>query len=189
MRINPIIIIPLAVLAASGVLFFADLSPTSFFGSFFGRGAKTEPPQLGTPLADPHRYDIAVTPNRGLPLGSGSVGEGKLIYAAKCAVCHGSRGQGRTAPELVGGIGTLASAMPEKTVGSYLPYATTLFDYTKRAMPPSAPFSLTDDEVYALVGFVLHLNGLVGERAVLDKDSLTAIEMPNRHGFRQVWQP
>ncbi|AWN35842.1 c-type cytochrome [Methylobacterium radiodurans] len=120
---------------------------------------------------------------RKLPPGRGSVAHGRAVFEAQCAFCHGSRGEGGTGERLVGGVGTLATAKPVKTVGSFWPYAPTLFDYIRRAMPMNAPQSLSDDDVYAVSGYVLHLNGLAPEDAVFDAQSLPAIRMPNRDGF------
>ena len=114
------------------------------------------------------------------------------MYKAKCLSCHGeggTSGEGLADP-LVGGTGSLASGQPVKTVGSYWPYATTLFDYIRRAMPYDAPLSLTDDEVYAVSAYVLWLNdGIVAEDLVLDAETLPAIKMPNREGFIPYWPP
>ncbi|WP_409564626.1 c-type cytochrome [Methylobacterium sp. J-067] len=118
-----------------------------------------------------------------LPPGRGRVAHGREIFAAQCAACHGATGEGGLGERLVGGRGTLASAKPVKTVGSFWPYAPTLFDYIRRAMPMNAPQSLSDDDVYAVSGYVLHLNGLAPEDAVFDARSLAAIRMPNRDGF------
>jgi cytochrome c len=143
----------------------------------FGLGA---PPDAALVRA----WDIDVSPDgAGLPAGSGSVAQGRRVYAARCAVCHGAEGQGGPMDRLAGGQGTLASGRPVKTVGSYWPYATTLFDYVRRAMPFDAPQSLSAGEVYAVTAFVLHLNGIVPEDAVLDAAALPAIAMPNRGGF------
>ena len=120
---------------------------------------------------------------QGLPPGSGSVQEGRAMFAEKCAACHGEKGEGGVGDKLVGGQGTLASAKPVKTVGSFWPYAPTLFDYIRRAMPMNAPQSLSNQEVYALSGYILSLNGLVPDNATLDAKSLAAIKMPNRDGF------
>jgi cytochrome c len=119
----------------------------------------------------------------GLPLGSGSVAQGKQIYEARCAACHGATGEKGPAPRLVGGKGSLASATPVMTVGSFWPYAPTLYDYIYRAMPFDRPQSLTSDEVYAVTAYTLHLNGIVGTEAVLDKVSLPKVKMPNAAGF------
>lgn len=126
---------------------------------------------------------------RGLPPGRGSVAEGGRLYAAHCAACHGVDARGLTAEELVGGVGSLASAEPERTVGSYWPHAPTLFDFIRRAMPLHAPGSLRDDEVYALCAWLLHGSGLLPADAVLDASRLAALRMPNRDGFVQVGDP
>ena len=129
-------------------------------------------------------WDIDISPDgAGLPPGRGSVSQGKAIFAEKCAACHGARGQGKPMDQLVGGVGTLRDKKPEKTVGSFWPYATTLFDFVRRAMPLNAPQSLTPDEVYAVSAYVLFLNGIVAQDATLDAAALAKIEMPNRNGF------
>ena len=120
---------------------------------------------------------------RKLPPGRGSVAHGREVFEAQCASCHGNRGEGGTGERLAGGQGSLASAKPIKTVGSFWPYAPTLFDYIRRAMPMNAPQSLSDDDVYAVSGYVLHLNGLAPGDAVFDARSLAATRMPNRDGF------
>lgn len=119
----------------------------------------------------------------GLPAGSGSVTNGKTIYAQQCAACHGAKGEGKPADQLVGGKGTLASANPVKTIGSFWPYATTVFDFINRAMPYNAPQSLTPDEVYSVTAYLLYLNGVVAADTVLDARSLPKVRMPNRDGF------
>lgn len=122
-------------------------------------------------------WDIDVSPSgAGLPSGRGDVKQGEAIYAEKCASCHGAHGEGKPMDQLVGG-------KPHKTVGSFWPYATTLFDYVRRAMPLNAPQSLTSDEVYAVSAYVLFLNGIVPQGTTLDKDNLAKIVMPNRGGF------
>jgi mono/diheme cytochrome c family protein len=129
-------------------------------------------------------WDIDVSPDgAGLPPGRGDVRQGEAIFAAKCAGCHGAHGEGKPMDRLVGGIGTLHDKKPEKTVGSFWPYATTLFDFVRRAMPLNAPQSLTPDEVYAVSAYVLFLNGIVAEDTTLDAGALAKIKMPNRDGF------
>jgi S-disulfanyl-L-cysteine oxidoreductase SoxD len=118
-----------------------------------------------------------------LPPGSGSVARGKIVFSEQCAACHGAEGQGGLGDRLAGGQGTLASAKPVRTVGSYWPYAPTLFDYIRRAMPQNAPQSLSNEDVYAVSAFILNLNGLVAADAVLDAKALAAIKMPNRDAF------
>jgi cytochrome c len=130
-------------------------------------------------------WDIDVRPDgTGLPPGSGSVQQGAELFARLGAKCHGAMGEGTdTAPPLVGGQGTLDTDAPVKTVGSFWPYATTLYDYIHRAMPADAPQSLTPDEVYALTAYLLNLNGIVPEDAVMDAQSLPQVVMPNHAGF------
>lgn len=118
-----------------------------------------------------------------LPPGKATVSAGKEVFEQQCAACHGSKGEGGIADKLVGGQGTLATAKPVKTVGSFWPYATTLFDYVRRAMPHPSPQSLSNEEVYAVTAYILHLNGLLPEDATLDAKSLSSIKMPNRDNF------
>lgn len=143
----------------------------------FGIGRAATPEVLAA-------WDIDVRADgRGLPPGHGSVRDGAALFGARCAACHGAKGEGGSADALAGGQGTLATPKPVRTVGSYWPYATTLFDYIRRAMPFDAPQSLGADETYALSAYVLHLNGLLPEDAVLDAGTLPAVTMLNRHGF------
>ena len=129
-------------------------------------------------------WDIDVRPDgAGLPQGRGSVKEGEAIYDAKCASCHGTFGESNSYLQLAGGVGSLGSDQPMRTTGSKLNYATTLFDYIRRAMPFDAPQTLTGDEVYALTAYVLNLNDIVPADTVLDQDSLPKLRMPNRDGF------
>ncbi len=132
------------------------------------------------------RRDITVFPNgAGLPRGSGNAVQGVKIYEAKCTRCHNRRGEGKQGeyPALAGGQGTLATKSPKKTVGSYWPYATTLWDHINRAMPFNQPRSLPPDDVYAVTAYVLYLNGIVTETQELNQNSLPAVKMPNRNGF------
>jgi S-disulfanyl-L-cysteine oxidoreductase SoxD len=119
----------------------------------------------------------------GLPPGRGTVSEGAVVYAAKCSKCHGASGTEGPMDRLVGGRDTLTTSSPLKTIGSYWPYAPTLYDYIHRAMPYDAPQSLTAEEVYAVTAWLLYQNGIVPEDAVMDARTLPAVEMPNRHGF------
>jgi mono/diheme cytochrome c family protein len=160
------------------------------------------PPALAQQGGYPLRFDLGATPTaqelaamasippdgRGLPPGKGSYAEGQQIYAASCIACHGDRLQGIPTAgiggdKLIGGRGTLASEAPVKTVESYWPYATTLFDYVKRAMPFNAPGALSDDQVYAVTAYILGEANIVPKTAVLDAASLPKVEMPNRNGF------
>lgn len=141
---------------------------------------------LGRPATEEeiHAWNLDVSPNGdGLPAGRGTVGAGGRVFATKCASCHGPTGKEGPREVLVGGQGTLASDRPVKTVGSFWPYATTLYDYISRAMPYTAPQSLTPDEVYSVVAWLLFQNGIVAEDAALDATTLSAVRMPNRDGF------
>ncbi|MEA2889508.1 MAG: S-disulfanyl-L-cysteine oxidoreductase SoxD [Bradyrhizobium sp.] len=118
-----------------------------------------------------------------LPPGNGSVSHGREVFDQQCAACHGGKGEGGIGDQLVGGQGTLATPKPVRTVGSYWPYAPTLFDYIRRAMPQNAPQSLSNDDVYAVSAYILNLNGLLPADAALDARTLAAIKMPNRRMF------
>src|SRR5271155_1155297 len=149
--------------------------------------ALAEGPGLGR-VATPDEiasWDVSIGPDgAGLPPGRGTPKQGEPVYAEKCAACHGEKGAGKPNDQLVGGRGSLSGDQaPVKTVGSFWPYATTLFDYVRRAMPLNAPQSLTPDEVYAVSAYVLFLNGIVPEGTTLDQDNLAKIAMPNRGGF------
>lgn len=124
-----------------------------------------------------------------LPPGSGSVSHGREVFDQQCASCHGARGEGGVGDRLAGGQGTLATPKPIKTVGSYWPYATTLFDYIRRAMPQNAPQSLSNDDVYAVAAYILNLNGLIPADATLDAGAVRAIKMPNRNMFTEDPRP
>ena len=142
-------------------------------------------PHFGQPIspADAAAWDISIGPDgAGLPPGSGTPAQGAVVYAQKCAACHGDKGEGKTNARLVGGQIT-GDGPVVKTVGSYWPYATTLFDFTRRAMPWTAPKSLTDDEVYAVTAHILRLNGIIGDNDVIDGKTLPQVKMPNRDGF------
>lgn len=143
---------------------------------------------IGTPITDqqiaPWDIDVRGDDGQGLPPGRGTVAEGEKLYLEQCASCHGEFGEGNGRwPELMGGKGTLKGEDPRKTIGSYWPYAATVFDYVRRAMPFSAPQSLSDDETYAIVAYLLNINDLLPAEATLDARTLAAIEMPNRNGF------
>lgn len=129
-------------------------------------------------------WDIDVRPDgTGLPEGSGTVARGKEVYQQNCEFCHGADGQGGPKDRLVGGIGSLATDNPVKTVGSYWPYATTVFDYIRRAMPYPGPGTLSNDDTYAVVAYILSLNGILPAAANLDRHTLLEVKMPNRNGF------
>jgi cytochrome c len=145
---------------------------------YYGYGTSATPQQIAG-------WNIDVRPDgKGLPPGSGSVEKGADIFQTHCAACHGAFGEGMGRyPKLSGGIGSLKADHPEKTVGSYWPYATTLWDYIHRAMPFYAPQSLTDDQVYALTAYVLNLSNVVPPDFVASQKNLASVKMPNRNGF------
>lgn len=140
--------------------------------------------QLATP-AQIKGWDIDVRPDgAGLPEGSGSVLDGEVLYEAQCAECHGSFGEGEGRhPILAGGMGSLTAARPTRSVGSYWPYVSTLWDYIHRAMPFTAPESLTDDEVYAVTAYVLYLNDLVEDDFELNRATYQDVILPNQNQF------
>jgi cytochrome c len=144
---------------------------------------------FGTPAGDAEiaKVDIDVMPDgRGAPPGQGSYEQGKEVYETNCAACHGAELQGvkeAGGAPLIGGRGTLYTESAKKTVESYWPYASTLFDYTRRAMPLDAPGSLTDEEVYGVVAFILAEANIVEKSTILNAEALASIEMPNRNGF------
>src|SRR5215467_7295005 len=150
-----------------------------------GSAIAAESQRFGQPISpeDAAAWDISIAPDGvGLPPGSGTPAQGAVVYAAKCAACHGQKGEGKTNARLVGG--QITGPNPAvKTVGSYWPYATMVFDFTRRAMPWTAPKSLTDDEVYAVTAHILRLNGIIGDNDVLDAKTLPQVKMPNRDGF------
>jgi len=146
------------------------------------------PPRLGQPATeqDIAAHDTLVfADGEGLPAGRGNVEAGSVLYLNQCAACHGARGRGGPGGELAGGTEPLTSTTPDQNIGTYWPFATTLFDFIRRAMPLMAPGSLKSDEVYALTAYLLYENGIVTEDAVLDAAALMAVEMPNRDGF--IW--
>ena len=152
-----------------------------------GAAVAEQGPNLGKPISpeDLAAWDISIGPDgAGLPPGSGTVKEGEAVFMAKCQACHGAKGAGTPNDRLVGGQGTLAGEQPAvKTVGSYWPYATTLFDYVRRAMPITEAKALTNNELYAVVAYVLNLNGIIPENATMNAETLPKVMMPNRNGF------
>jgi cytochrome c len=144
-------------------------------------------PNLGKPISpeDLASWDISIGPDgAGLPPGSGTVKQGEAVFAAKCQACHGEKAAGQPNDRVVGGQGSLPGDKPPiKTVGSFWPYATTLFDYIRRAMPLNESKSLTSDEVYGVVAYLLNLNGVIPDSETLNAQSLPKVAMPNREGF------
>ena len=161
----------LSALMLAGALLLAAQSPK------YGVGRSPTEDQI-------RGLGAAIAPDgTGLPEGSGTAAVGREIFAAKCSKCHGEKAQGDVGPALVGGQGTLNTAKPLKTVGSYWPYATTVWDYVNRAMPFDQPGLLKPPEVYAVVAYILNLNGIVANDQVMDAKSLPKVKMPNRNGF------
>src|SRR6201998_697614 len=149
--------------------------------------ALADSPNLGQ-VATPQQiiiWDTSIGPDgAGLPAGRGTATRGEAVYNEFCSGCHGAKGGGTPNDRLVGGQGTLAGEqIPVKTVGSYWPYATTLFDYARRAMPWNAPKSLSNDEVYAVSAYLLSLNGIIEQKAQMNAKTLPQVKMPNRDGF------
>ena len=159
------------VLVLAGAVPLAAQSPT------YGVGRSATPEEI-------RALGTAIAPDGGgLPGGSGTVAAGREVFAAQCSRCHGPSGEGGVGPALVGGQGTLRSATPLKTVGSYWPYATTLWDYINRAMPFDQPGLLAPPDVYAAVAYILNINGVIRDDEVIDATSLPKVLMPNRDGF------
>jgi len=149
-------------------------------------GALAQGPGLGQPIspADIAPWNITIMPDgSGLPPGSGTALQGEVIYAEKCAMCHGVNGGGGRNSALVGGEPLTNGIDTTKTVANFWPYATTLFDYARRAMPWPQPRTLTDDEVYALTAYILSLNDIIGGDDVMNAETLPKVRMPNRDGF------
>src|SRR4051812_43853876 len=158
-------------------LLLLALLSVAAYGQTFGRPA-TE--------SDIKAKDLTVLPSgAGLPAGRGDAAKGKSIYKDKCSECHGDNGEGKQGqyPALVGGTGSLKTAKPVKTVGSYWPYATTIFDYIRRAMPYDHPRTLSADDVYSATAFLLFKNGIITETQEMNEKSLPQVKMPNRNGF------
>jgi S-disulfanyl-L-cysteine oxidoreductase SoxD len=170
-------IIPALILSA---IFGAPVSP-----------ALADSPNLGQ-VATPQQiavWDTSIGPDgAGLPAGHGTAMQGEAVYNEFCLGCHGEKGAGKPNDRLVGGQGTLAGdQVPVKTVGSYWPYATTLFDYSRRAMPWNAPKSLSDEQVYAVAAYLLNLNGIIGPSDEMNAQTLPKVQMPNRDGFIMIY--
>ena len=159
-------------------------------GARMGQTARVETPNLGQPATPTEiaKWDISVGPDGvGLPPGGGTAAKGAAVYEQKCQACHGAKGAGQPNDRLVGGQGTLASKTPVRTIGSYWPYATTVFDYVRRAMPYIQPQSLSNEEVYAVTAYLLYLNGIIGEQDEMNAQTLSKVVMPNRDNFIVVY--
>ena len=145
-------------------------------------------PHLGRPATAEEiaAANMTIYPDgTGLPAGKGTAVDGAPLFQKRCAACHGIEGVGGTADELAGGHEALTSEYPDKNIGTYWPYATTIFDFVRRAMPMDAPESLSDDQVYALSAYLLFRNGIIGEHDEMNAQTLAAVKMPNRDGF--IW--
>lgn len=161
------------MVAAAGTIAYAGET------GYYGYGERATPEQISGWDIDARGEDGV-----GLPLGSGTVHRGTEVYAEQCAACHGTFGEGEGRfPKLVGGAGTLRHDRPELTVGSYWPFAPTLWDYINRAMPMPAPHTLSADDVYALTAYILNLNDIVPSEFVADRETLPKVKMPNRDNF------
>lgn len=150
--------------------------------------AGAEGPKLGKPASAQEiaAWSMTVFPDgKGLPAGRGNAVEGKAVYEQHCAQCHGIKGAGGSAGELAGAKHGLTESTPDKTIGNYWPYATTVFDFVRRSMPLDAPGTLSNDQLYAVSAYLLHINGIIPETAEMDKTTLPQVKMPNREGF--VW--
>jgi S-disulfanyl-L-cysteine oxidoreductase SoxD len=147
------------------------------------------PKGIGQALADDvlagWNIDISAS-GEGLPSGQGNAILGAQLYVEKCQACHGVNGTGGPANKLTGGSASLSTSAPLKSIGSFWPYATTLFDYIRRAMPLTSPQSLSAEQVYALSAYLLFINGIIEESHTLDARSLPLVRMPNRQGFKPV---
>lgn len=160
------------------------LAPCTAFAADDG----PDSPHLGRPAsaADIAAWDLSIYPDgTGLPEGKGTAAQGKELFAQRCAACHGKEGVGGTADELAGGTSPLDSDHPDKNIGTYWPYATTLFDFIRRAMPMDTPESLSDGDVYALTAYLLNRNNIIGEGDEMNARTLPRVRMPNRDGF--IW--
>lgn len=151
---------------------------------------RMQSPSLGQPVSNAQieKWDRDIFPDGGgLPAGSGNAKKGKAIYQQHCQMCHGVDGTGDSADELAGAQHTLTDDPPDKVIGNYWPYATTIFDFTRRSMPLHAPGILSDNELYAVTAYLLFLNGIVDEYQFMDKKTLANIKMPNWEGFINVY--
>ena len=165
------------LVAGALVALLLGAAPLAAQSPKFGAGRPPTPEEM-------REFGAAIAPDgTGLPQGSGTSSAGRVLFSANCARCHGEKGEGGVGPRLAGGQGSLATAKPVKTVGSFWPYATTVWDYINRAMPFDQPGKLKPDEVYAVVAYILDLNGIIGPNEVMDARSLPKVRMPNRDGF------
>ncbi|MDA0349075.1 MAG: cytochrome c [Verrucomicrobia bacterium] len=170
-------------LALSALLLGTTISIVSSAQEGPGLGVAATPEQVAA-------WSLTILPDgSGLPEGSGTAEIGAQIYAQKCLACHGQNGVEGPNDKLVGGHGSISSDAPVKTVGSYWPYATTVFDYIRRAMPLMQPQSLTNDETYALTAYLLELNDIIDSDQVMDAQTLPKVKMPNVDNFFWAYSP
>jgi S-disulfanyl-L-cysteine oxidoreductase SoxD len=160
----------------------STLSPSYAEDTFQPLGQKAEQ------LSQLSQWNLSISPTgEGLPKGQGNAVHGAKIFANQCAACHGPQGIGASAEPLIGEVGSLTSEYPEKTVNSYWPYASSLFDYIRRAMPIDAPFSLSADEVYALCAYILSSDDIIDKDFELNEETLPLVMMPNHDGFIAIY--
>jgi S-disulfanyl-L-cysteine oxidoreductase SoxD len=169
-------IILISVLIATGINFsFADSKAPAL-------GHSISPEEIA-------KWDISVFPDgEGLPKGEGNVVEGEKIYQQKCLVCHGKNGLGASADQLAGAQNELTSDYPEQTIGTYWPYATTIFDVVRRSMPMTEPGSLSNNETYALTAYLLYLNNIIDKDVIMNAATLSEVKMPNVDGFINIYK-
>lgn len=171
-----------AILPLVGVLLMLSIDANAGSPGRFGYGK----PATAAEIAG-WNIDVRGADGVGLPDGKGTVDHGADVFGQQCAACHGAFGEGEGRyPKLMGGEGTLTGDRPETSVGSYWPFAPTLFDYINRAMPLSAPHTMSADDVYAAVAYILNFNNIVPDSFVADRNSLPKVKMPNRDNF--TWQ-
>lgn len=147
-------------------------------------------PHLGKPasLELIKHWDIDIFPNGiGLPKGQGTAVSGKRVYEKHCLSCHGIDGTGDSADELAGASHSLTDNPPDKTIGTYWPYATTIFDFIRRAMPLSNPGSLTTNELYAVTAYLLYQNEIIKKTDIINANTLPKVKMPNHNGFINIY--
>ena len=167
-----------SIAAAAGAMMVVSWMATTAEAGNHGLGRTALPEEVAA-------WNIDVRPDgQGLPDGTGTVAQGEEVFNERCATCHGDFGEGTGRwPVLAGGVDTLNTEDPVKTVGSYWPYLSTVYDYVHRAMPFGDAQSLTPDETYAVVAYILYLNDLIDEDATLSKANFTQVKMPNEAGF------
>ncbi|MDP6416240.1 MAG: cytochrome c [Gammaproteobacteria bacterium] len=161
-------------------LLLAWIAASSFLSS------SQETVRLGTPISEDQleNFDLVAPPDgSGFPTGNGTARQGKAVFDTRCATCHGSNGEGTSGNTIIVGGDMHSEENPLRTVGSFWPYASTIFDYVRRAMPANAPKSLSNTEVYQVTAYVLFLNGIIDEDTVLNSETLQSVEMPNADGF------